>query len=79
LPTRARIIAERQTPKKEEIRKCERTHTNSTHHGDANTPLTIPQALQKGRDLEKAVLSRAVRWHLDHRILVYDRKTVVFD
>jgi formyltetrahydrofolate deformylase len=41
--------------------------------------LTIPQALQKGRDLDKAVLSRAVRWHLDHRILVYDRKTVVFD
>jgi len=35
--------------------------------------------LQKGRDLEKVVLSRAVRWHLDHRILVYDRKTVIFD
>jgi formyltetrahydrofolate deformylase len=35
--------------------------------------------LEKGRDLEKAVLSRAVRWHIDHRILVYDRKTVVFD
>jgi formyltetrahydrofolate deformylase len=34
---------------------------------------------QKGRDLEKVVLSRAVRWHLDHRVLVYDRKTVVFD
>jgi formyltetrahydrofolate deformylase len=35
--------------------------------------------VQKGRDLEKAVLSHAVRWHIDHRILVYARKTVVFD
>jgi len=34
---------------------------------------------QKGRDLEKVVLARAVRWHNDHRVLVYDRKTVVFD
>jgi formyltetrahydrofolate deformylase len=39
----------------------------------------LDDLLQKGRDLEKVVLSRAVRWHLDHRILVYDRKTVVFD
>ncbi len=35
--------------------------------------------IQKGRDLEKAVLSRAVRWHIEHRILVYAKKTVVFD
>lgn len=35
--------------------------------------------LEKGRDLEKLVLSRALRWHLSHRILVYDNKTVVFD
>jgi formyltetrahydrofolate deformylase len=39
----------------------------------------LEDLLQKGRDLEKVVLSRAVRWHLDHRVLVYDRKTVVFD
>src|SRR5947209_15436955 len=39
----------------------------------------LEDLLQKGRDLEKVVLSRAVRWHLDHRILVYDRKTVIFD
>jgi formyltetrahydrofolate deformylase len=39
----------------------------------------LDDLLQKGRDLEKVVLSRAVRWHVDHRILVYDRKTVVFD
>ena len=35
--------------------------------------------MQKGRDLERVVLSRAVRWHLDHRILQYSGKTVVFD
>src|SRR5262245_35936959 len=39
----------------------------------------LEDLLQKGRDLEKMVLSRAVRWHIDHRILIYDRKTVVFD
>jgi formyltetrahydrofolate deformylase len=35
--------------------------------------------VQKGRDLERVVLSRAVRWHLNHRILFYGNKTVVFD
>ncbi|MBA4186611.1 MAG: formyltetrahydrofolate deformylase [Planctomycetaceae bacterium] len=39
----------------------------------------LEDLLEKGRDLEKVVLSRAVRWHIDHRVLVYDRKTVVFD
>ena len=39
----------------------------------------IDDLLQKGRDLEKVVLSRAVRWHIDHRILAYAHKTVVFD
>jgi formyltetrahydrofolate deformylase len=34
---------------------------------------------QKGRDLEKVVLSRAVRWHIEQRVLVYANKTVVFD
>jgi len=33
---------------------------------------------RKGRDLEKVVLSRAVRWHIENRILVYGNKTVVF-
>jgi formyltetrahydrofolate deformylase len=33
----------------------------------------------KGRDLERIVLSRAVRWHLEHRTLCYANKTVVFD
>jgi formyltetrahydrofolate deformylase len=39
----------------------------------------LEDLLEKGRDVEKVVLSRAVRWHIDHRILVYDRKTVIFD
>jgi len=39
----------------------------------------LEDLIQKGRDLEKAVLSRAVRWHIEHRILVYAKKTVVFD
>jgi formyltetrahydrofolate deformylase len=40
---------------------------------------SIEELIRKGRDLEKAVLARAVRWHLDDRVLVYDNKTVVFD
>jgi formyltetrahydrofolate deformylase len=40
---------------------------------------TLDDLLEKGRDMEKAVLSRAVRWHLDHRVLVYGNKTCVFD
>ena len=34
---------------------------------------------RKGRDLEVAVLARAVRAHVEHRTLVYGRRTVVFD
>ena len=40
---------------------------------------SIDDLVRKGRDLEKVVLGRAVRWHLDDRILVYGNKTVVFD
>ena len=39
----------------------------------------VEDLIQKGRDLERIVLSRAVRWHLDNRILPYANKTVVFD
>ena len=38
----------------------------------------IDDLLQKGRDLEKVVLSRAVRWHIENRVLLYGKKTVVF-
>jgi formyltetrahydrofolate deformylase len=31
-----------------------------------------------GRDVESVVLARAVRWHIEHRVLLNGRKTVVF-
>lgn len=39
----------------------------------------VEDLIQKGRDLEKVVLSRAVRWHIENRVLVYGNKTVVFE
>ncbi len=39
----------------------------------------VEDLVARGRDLERIVLSRAVRWHLDHRILCYGNKTVIFD
>ncbi|MEZ4369258.1 MAG: formyltetrahydrofolate deformylase [Polyangiaceae bacterium] len=40
---------------------------------------SVEELVRKGRDLEKLVLSQAVRWHLEDRVLVYNNKTVVFD
>jgi formyltetrahydrofolate deformylase len=39
----------------------------------------VSDLIRKGRELERAVLARAVRWHLEDRVLVYGNKTVVFD
>jgi formyltetrahydrofolate deformylase len=39
----------------------------------------LTDLINKGADLEKVVLSHAVKWHLDNRVLVYANKTVVFD
>jgi formyltetrahydrofolate deformylase len=39
---------------------------------------SIDELVRKGRDVERAVLARAVRWHVDDRVLVYGNKTVVF-
>ncbi len=39
---------------------------------------TLEDLVNKGRDLEKVVLSRAVRWHIENRILLYGNKTVIF-
>ena len=39
---------------------------------------SVAELTRKGRDLETIVLARAVRAHLEHRVLVYGRKTVVF-
>ncbi len=38
----------------------------------------VEDLIRKGRDLEKVVLSRAVRWHVENRVLLYGNKTVVF-
>jgi formyltetrahydrofolate deformylase len=40
---------------------------------------SLDDLLQKGRDVEKVVLSRAVRWHIENRVLLYGNKTVVFN
>ena len=39
---------------------------------------TLEDMIRQGRDLEKIVLARAVRAHLEKKILVYDNKTVIF-
>lgn len=38
----------------------------------------VKELIRKGKDLERLVLSRAVRLHLQHRVLVYGNRTVVF-
>jgi formyltetrahydrofolate deformylase len=45
-----------------------------TSHRDS-----VDDLVRKGRDLEKVALARAVKWHLEDRVLVHGNKTVVFD
>jgi formyltetrahydrofolate deformylase len=45
-----------------------------TSHKDS-----IRDLIRKGRDVERNVLGRAVRWHLEHRVLVHQNRTVVFE
>jgi formyltetrahydrofolate deformylase len=40
---------------------------------------TPEQFVQLGRDVEGRTLSRAVKWHAEHRVLLDGAKTVVFD
>jgi formyltetrahydrofolate deformylase len=40
---------------------------------------TVERLVQKGQDLEKIVLSRGVTKHIEHKILAYSNRTVVFD
>ena len=42
-------------------------------HGDS-----VADMVRQGRDIEKLVLARGLRWHLEDRVLVHDSKTVVF-
>jgi formyltetrahydrofolate deformylase len=39
----------------------------------------VQDVIRKGQDLEKIVLARAVYAHLQHRLLVYRNKTIVFN
>ncbi|MGB2898197.1 MAG: formyltetrahydrofolate deformylase [Candidatus Acidiferrum sp.] len=40
---------------------------------------TLEDLVEKGRDMERVALSRAVRWHIENRILLYGNKTVIFE
>jgi formyltetrahydrofolate deformylase len=50
----------------------EQDTTHVTHRDD------VARLTSRGRDLETIVLARAVRAHLEHRVIVHGRKTVVF-
>ena len=39
---------------------------------------SINEMIQLGREIEKSVLYNAVRAHLEHRIIVYNNKTILF-
>ena len=39
---------------------------------------SVNDMVRQGRDVEKLVLARGLRWHLEDRVLVHDSKTVVF-
>jgi formyltetrahydrofolate deformylase len=40
---------------------------------------SLEDLVEKGRDMERVVLSRAVRWHIENRILLYGNKTIIFE
>ncbi|MFF0545618.1 formyltetrahydrofolate deformylase [Nocardia thailandica] len=40
---------------------------------------TVSDMVRQGRDIERVVLSRGLRWHLEGRVLVHGRRTVVFE
>ncbi len=40
---------------------------------------TVEDLIRKGQDMEQTVFAQAVRSHLQHRVLIYKNKTVVFD
>ena len=39
----------------------------------------VAELRELGRDIEREVLARAVKWHLEDRIILDGNKTVVFD
>ncbi|MDE2465918.1 MAG: formyltetrahydrofolate deformylase, partial [Alphaproteobacteria bacterium] len=39
----------------------------------------ISDLVATGRDIESLVLARAVKWHAEHRVLLDDNRTIVFN
>ena len=39
----------------------------------------VVDMIRKGRDIERTVLARAVRWHLEDRIIIHENRAVVFE
>lgn len=46
--------------------------THATHRD------SVEDLVRRGRDIERTVLARAVRWHLEDRVLVHGNRTIVF-
>ena len=46
-------------------------HVNHKH--------SITDIINLGREIERAVLYRAVKAHLDHKIIIHNNKTIIFD
>ena len=44
-----------------------------------NHTKTLENFVSIGRDIESLVLTRAINWHLDHRIIINENRTVVFN
>lgn len=40
---------------------------------------TLENFISLGRDIESLVLTRAINWHLEHRIIINENRTVVFN
>ncbi len=39
---------------------------------------TLKDLIRKGRDLERLVLAKALQYHVEHRVLIRGRKTIIF-
>ena len=40
--------------------------------------MSVKDLIAAGRDIERRVLAKAVKYHIEHRVLINDGKTVVF-
>jgi hypothetical protein len=70
-PTQASRVRSAAAPRRGAVRAQDVARI--THRDD------VAAMVRKGRDLERLVLARAVRWVLQDRVLVHSNKTVVFE